>query len=167
LRPRRLRAYRIGVDLRHRPSYFPGAMVILRSARPLRNLLMGLPLLAACSSESVPAAANGDGVNDVLRACELRARWMQRAASACIDCQAAAISLACECPRFAAWGGKCRVQRDALAAEPQCSAAIDACASVCTDCACREKCYGQAAACRAKAGARDGCVAEVCAAACK
>ena len=142
------------------------------SASVLVSALFAALLATACSSSSetpTGPAPNGNGVNDVKGSCELRAAWQNRSARTCTDCVAAAASPSCDCEEFKQFGGTCAAQADAQRAEPACTADVAKCVTACpqTDCACVDGCYAQAAACKPKAAAREGCVTEVCSPYCK
>jgi hypothetical protein len=82
---------------------------------------------------------------------------------------AAAPAAACDCEQFKEFGALCELQEVERHADPSCTSALDDCTHVCprTDCACLDGCYAQAASCKAKSGARDGCVTDVCAKYCQ
>ena len=120
---------------------------------------------AGCSpKEDAPR----NGVNDVRKACELRAAWTRAAERKCMDCVAAAPSPPCDCSEFKEFGGLCRSQDDARRSEPSCVDSIGDCTRACKpkDCACVEGCYSKAEACKVRAAAEDGCV-DVCDPQCK
>ncbi|MDB4936285.1 MAG: hypothetical protein JWP87_3257 [Labilithrix sp.] len=131
------------------------------------SFVLGVPLLAlaltpACSSNDDPPPRNG--VNDVKRACEIRASWTNKGNDRCINCQVAAQSPACDCEAFKDFASLCKGQDDARRAEPTCTAELDACTKACTqtDCACIDGCYAQSAKCKQVSAAKDGCIADVC-----
>jgi hypothetical protein len=130
----------------------------------VRLVPFAIAVIAACASE--PAANNG--VNDVRAACDLRSAWSTPGASACLACQTVAILQRCECEDLREYSARCLEQADARRAEASCTGELDACIRGCIDddCACRDACYADAPACRRVSSARDGCVAEVCAAPC-
>jgi hypothetical protein len=109
---------------------------------------------------------NGNGVNDVRAACELRTSWV-RVKNQCSICESAVISPRCECSELAAFSGACSEQTDAR--KPVCAGSIDDCVHVCalTDCNCIEGCYANDARCKSASAARDGCITETCASYCK
>ena len=117
---------------------------------------------SACSPKDGDPPRNG--VNDVRKACELRASWTKGADRTCINCVAAAPSPACDCPDFKEFGGLCKSQDNDRRAEPSCTDAIGNCTRACAakDCACVESCYAQAEACKRVAAAEDGCIADAC-----
>ncbi|MBS2014481.1 MAG: hypothetical protein JST00_16465 [Deltaproteobacteria bacterium] len=119
---------------------------------------------AACGGDD---AANGNGVNDVKKACEIRVGWKNLDSSRCLECIGAAPAPPCECEAIKEFAGRCESQGAARAREPACTLKIEQCVNDCKkDCACIDVCYQESAACRAVSAARDGCVAEQCAAAC-
>ena len=115
---------------------------------------------AACSGTAADAPTNG--VNDVLKACEIRAPWTRTSNSSCESCLAAATTPRCPCTDLD-YAGKCSDQQAAESAEASCEG-VDTCVNKCvrTDCACIDGCYVNLAACRVRASALDGCVAEIC-----
>jgi hypothetical protein len=120
-----------------------------------------LVLAMACSSNEEPPR---NGVDDVVKACQLRVAWTNPNAEKCVNCLAAAPSPACDCELFKEFGGLCKDQEDARRAEPSCTGAMEDCSRACkNDCTCVAGCYASAAACRRAIDARDGCVAAVCA----
>lgn len=136
---------------------------MIRSSSAIAKLAsagaLALLVATACSSSEPPR----NGVDDVLRACQIRAAWRNPMAEKCVNCQAAAPSPPCDCELFKEFGGLCEQQEDARRAEPSCSGAMEDCARACTnDCACVEACYAQAAACKRIIDGRDGCIADVC-----
>jgi hypothetical protein len=127
--------------------------------------------LGACGggngATSSPDAAAGDGVNDVLLACQQRAQWANATASSCNTCMAYAEEPRCACADVD-YAGKCSAQQAARTSEPTCdgvSTCLGACAR--TDCACQDACYAGKPACRTVASAADGCLASVCEPYCK
>lgn len=129
--------------------------------------VMTLTALAACASDSAPDRNNG--VNDVRKACEVRAAWTRAASEKCLNCLIAAPAPKCDCEAFKEFGALCEIQEAERHAEPTCTSALDDCTRACAkpDCNCLEGCYAQAASCKSLAGARDGCVAAVCAQYCE
>ncbi len=127
-------------------------------------------IVAACSSSSTPTPpAEGNGVNDVKAACQIRMGWTRTSTERCIDCVVAAPEPQCDCEQFKEFAGRCRSQEEARRAEAGCTASVNDCTNACaaTDCACIDACYGQAARCEQLAGARDGCVVDVCSDVCR
>jgi hypothetical protein len=119
-----------------------------------------LVALTACSSKEDPPR---NGVDDIVKACQLRAAWKNPTAEDCVNCVAAAPSPECACEDFKDFAGLCKVQDDARRAEASCTSAMEDCARACkTDCACMEACYAQAPACKRIIDGRDGCVVDVC-----
>jgi hypothetical protein len=117
--------------------------------------------LLACSDDGPPPR---NGVNDVFKACQIRAAWTKPTAENCLNCVAAAPSPKCNCESFKEFGGICLDQENGRRSEPSCNDANDTCSRTCpkTDCACIENCYAQAPACKQVIAARDGCIADVC-----
>lgn len=126
--------------------------------------MLGLTLVVApaCSSSSSSSAAPITGVNDALRACEIRAAWKGTSSTPCNNCIGLATTPRCACTDQE-YAGKCSDQTAAKTKEPTCDGVAD-CISKCahTDCACADACYAGKATCRTLASAADGCVAEVC-----
>ncbi len=137
-------------------------MLVATLARLAR--LGRVPLLAAvlvaCASSSTPTSS-GNGVNDVRKACEIRATWSRAGGSACLTCMGIATTPKCSCSDPAV-SGKCSEQQEAKNAEASCAGTTD-CTSKCapTDCACIDACYA-GKACRTFASAVDGCAASIC-----
>ncbi len=132
----------------------------------MRNLVLFssvvVALLIACGGDDEPAPNNG--VNDVKKACEIRATWTKRKTQECIDCTSIAKTPKCDCPAFQQdFAAKCEVQGRAYGDERNCDFVGD-CVGKCneTDCACIDACYAGRDACRPKAAALDGCIADVC-----
>ena len=123
--------------------------------------LVSIVTLVACSDDGPPPR---NGVNDVLKACQIRAAWTKSNAEVCVNCVAAAPSPKCECESFMDFAALCADQDNARRSEPSCNDANDMCTRVCpkTDCACIENCYAGAPACKNVVAARDGCIADVC-----
>jgi hypothetical protein len=118
-------------------------------------------LVIACKKEDEEPTNNG--VNDVRKACEIRAAWINPSAEKCGLCLAAAPRPACGCESFVGFDGACEKQGELRKNEPSCTEAVDRCAIDCkTDCPCVEACYANAAECKRRSAMRDGCVAEVC-----
>lgn len=136
-------------------------------SRGLSLGLLGLIALAACATDA--EAVRNNGVNDVRKACEVRATWTMAGREKCINCLAAAPAPACECESFKEFGALCELQEAERHADPGCTSALDDCTRTCarTDCGCLEGCYGQASRCKQLSGARDGCVAQACAPYCQ
>src|SRR5262249_432337 len=118
-------------------------------------------------SSSSAADPPDNGVDDVLKACELRAPWQNATSTACNTCIGLATTPRCPCTDREE-AGKCSDQTSAVNHEPTC-ADVDTCVgkSQRTDCACIDACYAGKALCRTLASAADGCVADVCAASCR
>jgi hypothetical protein len=129
--------------------------------------LVAFALLAAALAVAACGSTPNNGVNDVRKACDIRAAWKNPSAEKCGLCQGAAQRPPCGCASFAGFDGVCAEQGDARRAEPSCSDAIENCVAKClTDCACVEACYANAPACKTVSAARDGCVADKCSAYC-
>lgn len=119
-------------------------------------------LAAACGDDG-----NGNGVDDIRKACEIRVGFKNLDTSRCLTCMGAASAPPCECEALKEFAGKCEKQGTARGKEPGCTLKIEQCAADCKkDCNCLDACYNESAACRAVTAARDGCVAEQCASAC-
>lgn len=127
----------------------------------------GIGPLPACGGNT-SSDAEPVGVDDVRKAYEVRRSWKNPTSELCIRCQSAAPLADCGCEAFAGFGGKCVQRQDAMKSEPSCTSDLTVCVKTCsvTDCDCIDTCYAKAAACRTLAGARDGCVAEICATYC-
>lgn len=120
----------------------------------------GLVVITACSSND---AAPRNGVDDVLKACQIRVGWTNPSAEACVNCIAAAPSPDCECEVFKDFAALCKDQDEARRAEPSCTAAMEDCARACkNDCACVDSCYAASATCKDIIAGRDGCIVDVC-----
>jgi hypothetical protein len=131
-------------------------------------LLSSFAIACSSTSSSAPSVQNaGNGVDDVMQACAIRAAWQQTLTPACTTCFAETPAQACSCdsdPDRA----KCLEQSQAKAAEPDCSTALSDCTIAChNDCACVDACYVGHDACRKVAAAFDGCVAAVCDPSCR
>lgn len=120
-----------------------------------------LLLVAACSSEDDDIRV---GVNDVRKACEIRATWTTPDANDCSACQTSAILERCECEALRDFSGACVEAANRVRSEASCTQQIETCWRACPqgDCACVDACYAGADACRRAAGGREGCVADVC-----
>lgn len=130
-------------------------------------LVMGtMVAFAACSSDEDAGPAN-NGVNDVRRACEIRVTWKSPLPIACSDCLGVSAAPRCDCSDKD-YAGACRAQQEAEIGEPTCDG-VRACANTCApgDCNCLEGCFAGKEACRARASALDGCLAETCAKYCQ
>jgi len=115
--------------------------------------------------QTPPPAHNG--VNDVHKACEIRAGWKNRSAEKCGWCQQAAQRPPCGCEAFKGFDGVCADQGASFRAEKSCTDDVINCVDHCSpDCDCIEACYANAPACKTVAAARDGCVADACATYC-
>lgn len=117
----------------------------------------------ACSSGD-----GGTGVNDVKRACEIRAGWTQANSEACSTCTISAYTSAdCDCKKDE-YRGLCNDQIVARNAEPDCVFEIDTCVNACqSDCDCVDACYANHPTCKPLQAAYDGCLTDVCNDACK
>jgi hypothetical protein len=121
-----------------------------------------LALVAACKSDDEPEPNNG--VNDVKAACEIRIGWARASEQECTDCLSTSRGPSCGCPAFPQeFVGKCADQGAAFGNERNCDL-VGECIGKCakTDCGCIDACYNDRPACRPKAAALDGCVADVC-----
>ncbi len=133
-----------------------------------RGLLSLILLSVGCSSS--PATTTTNGVNDVLKACQIRATWTSTSSTPCNNCVGISTTPPCACSPED-YAGKCNEQAAAKNKEPTCDGTL-ACVGKCAgppnaDCACVDACYAGKATCRALASAADGCVAEICAQYCK
>ena len=149
----------------------PGPCNATPNLLPLASRLSPLALLAflavaACSSTGSTPPPGANGVNDVRKACEIRATWTRGTTDACGVCFGQTITPRCACSTHD-FAGKCSEQQAAKAKEPTCDG-IENCVTACkpTDCACIDGCYA-GKACRVAASAVDGCTAEICAADCR
>src|SRR5262245_32657215 len=126
---------------------------------------LGLTILAvtivACSDGS-DSPAPIVGVNDVGKACTIRASWTKLTTQTCSNCIGGASVPKCACSHDE-FSGKCSEQKTATYHEPTCSGTGE-CVEHCNqgDCACVEACYANRDVCRTRASALDGCLAEVC-----
>ena len=121
----------------------------------------------ACSAD--PRAPTRNGVNDVMKACQIRSSWQNPTKESCINCLVATREPHCDCEAFKSFSGLCESQEEARRAEPSCTQAIEECARTCRagDCVCVERCFAGADRCKPIVAARDGCVAEACETACR
>jgi hypothetical protein len=136
----------------------------------MKHLLSSLLLVCigvACSTPFEPAVNNG--VNDVVKACELRKAWTKRESVACTDCLAISSAPACDCPAYQQdFAAVCYEQSRARASEPQCEG-VPGCVAACdrADCACIDACFAGKDRCRELTSAADGCTTDVCDAYCR
>lgn len=129
--------------------------------------LLVLALVAAC--ERFDETPEDNGVDDVKKACEIRATWTRRGITSCDDCIAVSQAPTCGCPAFQQpYIARCVDQSHARVAEPSCDGTLD-CVGKCNpnDCDCVDRCYAGKDLCREVASALDGCVADVCDAYCR
>ncbi|MBX3219918.1 MAG: hypothetical protein KF795_05315 [Labilithrix sp.] len=119
-------------------------------------------MMLACSADD-EAAAPVNGVNDVGKACAIRAQWTKRSTMDCSDCLGVAVTPLCDCTAPKPYAGKCHDQQNAKYQEPTCSG-VGECVFKCSaeDCGCVEACYAGKDECRVRGAAVDGCIAEVC-----
>jgi hypothetical protein len=103
------------------------------------------------------------GVNDVSKACAIRAQWTRASSPDCDDCMALAPIPKCACSSAKDYAGKCSDQQQIKTNEPTCTG-VGECVFKCAanDCACVDACYAAKDACRVRASALDGCLAEAC-----
>jgi hypothetical protein len=136
-------------------------------SRGLTLSFVALMALVACATDAESTRSNG--VNDVKKACAVRATWKKAASENCINCLSAAPLPACDCEQFKEFGALCELQEAERHADPGCTSALDDCTRTCAknDCACLEGCYASSASCKQLSGARDGCVAAACAPYCE
>lgn len=117
-----------------------------------------------CGSDE-DAQPTTNGVNDVSKACAIRAQW-SRAGSECIECLTTSSVPRCECSTKD-YAGKCSGQQTARNDEPTCQG-VPECVYGCNDdCACIDACYANKDVCRQKGSALDGCLAAICDAYCR
>jgi hypothetical protein len=127
---------------------------------------VALAVLSACGGDSSPA--RGNGTNDVVLACKVRATWTRKAEKKCTDCRAAAPAPECECTIYGPFAARCEAQNNARVKEADCTKEVAECAIRCIDdCSCIDACYTNHPACRTAQSALDGCVADACDAECK
>lgn len=134
-----------------------------RFVTALVALTFGVLTTGACSSnDDAPALDNG--VDDVEKACEQRASYTDPKGPKCLQCLATAALEKCQCEALAEFGGACERQGVARRAEPTCTTTVGDCTRACDpkDCACVDRCYAGADACKRASAAQDGCVAKVC-----
>jgi hypothetical protein len=137
-------------------------------ARLWWTVLPCLLALASCTDEETPPEPLVTGVNDVKGACEIQSRWARRSSADCAACLAASVLPPCGCSYVDQFGARCHMLAEDRRSSPGCSEAVDACVAACNEeCDCVDACYAEAPGCRAATAARDGCVAEVCAAYCE
>jgi hypothetical protein len=129
--------------------------------------LLGTSSVLACASDDADPPPTTNGVNDVGKACTVRAQWTQATSSPCVDCLAEASVPRCSCSTKD-YAGRCSTQQTARNADQAC-ADVASCVVVCKagDCGCVDQCYANKDACRPLGGAVDGCLAEVCAPFCR
>jgi hypothetical protein len=127
-----------------------------------------LVVFVGCSSKSSQAPAPTNGVDDVLKACEIRATWLHGTSTECNTCIGVASAPRCACENED-YAGKCSDQVQAKSREATCDDALTACIANCarTDCGCINGCYSGRDACRVVASAVDGCLAEECDSICR
>ena len=130
-----------------------------------RQHFLALSLVAfaflACNDEEDKSPPT-NGVNDVSKACAIRARWTRGTVQECSNCLGISVVPFCDCSTEP-YAGKCSEQKTAKIAEPACGG-VGECVFGCaaSDCACVDACYANKEACRVRASALDGCLAEVC-----
>ena len=133
--------------------------------------LFSLAAAPACGSSTSgtgsSSSAATDGVNDVLKACQIRETWTATSSTPCNNCIGLSTTPRCACTDQE-YAGKCSDQTGAKTKEPTCEG-TDTCVAKCGkgDCACADGCYAGKAICRTLASAADGCVAEICDQYCK
>jgi hypothetical protein len=152
---------------------FCGGEIVIRAALRLTfvavlGALVG-PVACTCSSsDDAPkpeaSTAAADGLHDVRRACEHRAKWPLRLRRPCTQCVSLAAAPACGCKTDSkVYSALCakeqRAKLDNKACEP-----VWQCTYKCkpTECDCIAACYEGKAACHKLASALDGCIAETC-----
>jgi hypothetical protein len=122
--------------------------------------------VGACAGSNESGPKNGNGVDDVRMACDLRTAWV-RSGNSCSLCEAATVEPRCDCSALVDSSAACIDQGNA--AKAACPQSVTDCVDNCsrTDCACIEQCYASDAKCKSAAAARDGCVTATCASHCK
>jgi hypothetical protein len=114
-----------------------------------------------------PVPNAGNGVNDVVKACEQVAGWTRPFGLECSNCRSNVRAAPCECGADET-AAKCHEQSATKDGETDCTAEVAECAGRCgSDCACVGQCYVGHDACRRVASAVDGCVATVCESRCR
>ncbi len=124
---------------------------------------LGTVALAACSSSSsgTQVVPSTNGVDDVKKACDIRSTWANAHTSACTGCTSLVTTPRCSCASND-YEGACSNQQAGVTNEPTCTG-IDECVNKCgSDCTCVDGCYAGKDACRTRAAALDGCIADVC-----
>lgn len=129
------------------------------------GVLLALGLACGCTSED-EGPKNGNGVNDVRLACEIRTKW-NRSNEECGLCEAGVISPRCECSELKDFSALCIDQQNAR--KQACAESVEYCISACdrSNCDCIDGCYANAEACKKAAAARDGCITDACESYCK
>jgi hypothetical protein len=130
-------------------------------------------LVVACSSSSSPNTGTNvgnlgtDGVDDVVKACQIRAGWVHINTSLCGECTGLTTAPRCSCSHDD-FAGACNTRQAAFTNEPTCDGVVE-CVYNCKqgDCACVDACYVGKDKCRPLGAALDGCVAEQCADSCQ
>jgi len=137
--------------------------------RGLVATLSVLVLIAACGgSDDSTTPKTGNGVNDLVQACQIRTTWIRGNGNDCSLCETGAIGAHCDCEALKAFSGACLDQEDAR--KGVCPQSVDDCVDKCdrTNCTCVEGCYaGVDPACKKATDARDGCIAATCTDHCK
>ena len=125
--------------------------------------LLGIATIACSGDDEDATPPTTNGVNDVAKACAIRAQWTQLNSLDCNDCLGVASVAKCDCTSAKEYAGRCSTQQEAKTDEPAC-AGVGECVFKCdaNDCTCVEACYAGKDACRVRASALDGCLAEVC-----
>lgn len=125
--------------------------------------LLGIATFACNGEDEDAAPPTTNGVNDVAKACAIRAQWTQTGSFDCSDCLGVASVEKCDCTASKEYAGRCFTQQRAKHEEPACANVTD-CVSKCnaSDCGCVDTCYANNEACRTRAAAFDGCIAEIC-----
>lgn len=130
-------------------------------------VILAIAIVSGCKEDD-DGPKNGNGVNDVRLACEIRTKW-NRTGNDCSICEAAVVSPRCDCTTLAAFGAACIDQENARKrACAGATEALDKCIFACdrTNCTCVEACYANDP-CKAASAARDGCLTETCDPHCK
>jgi hypothetical protein len=133
---------------------------------PIGRALAGAVLVGTTLACANQLPKDGNGVNDVRLACEIRTKWV-RTGNDCDVCEAGVVAPHCDCSSLKAFSAACLDQANARS--PVCPESIDNCVNACnrTDCNCIDACYATDARCKSASAARDGCITDACADHCK
>lgn len=123
-------------------------------------LLSFAVVVGACTEDEPPPAITG--VNDVVKACGIRAQWTRLSSLECNECVGISTTPLCDCTARKDYAAKCHEHQLKRNKEAACEG-VGTCTLNCReDCNCVEQCFAGHEACRPIASALDGCVAEVC-----